>query len=98
MSLCTAYQEDLIANEFLRVGAKCANESCQFPITSHSHRQAQPLTLLSLTLLIFSANSILLALTFLILVTTLTLLIFSANSILLALTFLILVPMACYCH
>ena len=41
MSLCTAYQEDLIANEFLRVGPNCVNVSCQFPITSHSHRQAQ---------------------------------------------------------
>jgi hypothetical protein len=41
MSLCTAYQEDLIANEFLRVGPNCANVSCQFPITSHSHRQTQ---------------------------------------------------------
>lgn len=38
MSLCTAYQEDLIAFAFLRNGSKCANLTCQHPITSHQHK------------------------------------------------------------
>ena len=40
MNLCAAYQEDLIANEFLRVGPNCANGTCQFAITNHAHKPA----------------------------------------------------------
>jgi hypothetical protein len=34
--LCKAYQENLIAYDFLRVGPNCANFNCQFPITDHA--------------------------------------------------------------
>jgi hypothetical protein len=41
MPLCLAFQEDLIAYDFLRNGPLCANPSCLEAIGNHNHRPQQ---------------------------------------------------------
>ena len=38
LNLCAGYQEDLMAHDFLRIGANCANPNCCQPISDHLHK------------------------------------------------------------